>query len=99
MQRWMQGKLSLAKSHGTTVSGAGRATGAALEDRPGRRGMMEVKATEPTDREIERHGLRIVEVSPVKRKVKGTIAVLVADRPVAWGKGRKARRAAANLGG
>lgn len=98
MQRWMQGKMQLAKSHGTAVSGAGRATGAAFEDRPGRRAARIYQATEPTAREIERHGLRIVEVSAIKRKVKGTIAVLVADRPVAWGKGRKARRAAANLG-
>jgi hypothetical protein len=94
MQRWMQGKMQLAKSHGTVKSGAGRPTGAVLDDRDSRTpAARDIPA--PSKREIERHRNKIVEVSLKLRKVKGTIAVLKEERPVAWGKGRKARRATA----
>lgn len=35
-QRWMQAKMQIAKTHGTTRSGAGRAIGHVREDMPGR---------------------------------------------------------------
>lgn len=34
MQRWMAAKMILARSHGTAMSGAGRATGDVWDDRP-----------------------------------------------------------------
>lgn len=95
MQRWMQGKMQLAKTHGTAKSGAGRAMGWVGEDRPGRD--PQLKDPAPTKaRDTEWHGLRLVEVTPVLRKIRGTVIVLKAleDRPVGWCKGRKARRAA-----
>lgn len=93
MQRWMQAKVQLAKSHGTASSGANRAMGSVLEDRPGRAPQAR-DLPPPKDRDTARIGNRIVEVSPVKRKVRGVVVVLKEERPVAWGKGRKARRAA-----
>jgi hypothetical protein len=95
-QRWMQAKMQLAKSHGTTRSGANRALGDVMEDRP--IGPAPERNLPPQKlRDMERAGLTIYEVTPVKRLRKGMIVVLKApeDRPVAWGKGRKARRAAA----
>lgn len=93
MQRWMQGKMQLVKSHGTVKSGAGRPFGWVGEDRNGSTPAAR-DLPPPCKLEIERHRNTIVEVTPKLRKVKRTIAVLKEDRPVAWGKGRKARRAA-----
>lgn len=97
MQRWMQAKVQLAKSHGTARSGANRPTGAVLEDRTVGPDKKEDRGFAPISpaRDTERHGRKIVSVSPVLRKVRGVVAVLKEERPVAWGKGRKARRAAA----
>lgn len=39
MQRWMQAKEQLARKHGRTISGAGRAMGSVFEDRPLRDGI------------------------------------------------------------
>jgi hypothetical protein len=92
MQRWMQAKMQLAAKHGTTRSGCNRPMGGVWDDID--IGYIEPKNHPIKERHIERHGNRIVEVSPVKRQIKGTVVVLRDDAPVAWGKGRKARRAA-----
>jgi hypothetical protein len=93
MQRWMQAKMAIAAKNGTTKSGANRAIGGVWDDRKiGYRD--ETVPGTPRERLIERHGNAIVEVTPVLRKVKGVVVVLKADAPVAWGKGRKARRLA-----
>lgn len=94
MQRWMQAKEQRAKIVGTMVSGAGGATGGVMEDRFGRRPQDRIVGP-IKERETERHGNRIVEVSPVRRKVRGTVMVVKAEREAGWNMGRKARRAAA----
>ncbi len=55
MQRWMAAKMEIAKRHGITVSGAGRALGHVFEDRKGRRGTDENREAPPPPVERERH--------------------------------------------
>ena len=100
MQRWMRAKMQLAKTHGTLRSGANRAVGDVWDDRPGRSPEEKV-VPPPREREVQAlrvaTGIHYVTVSPVLKKINGTVAIVKADRPVAWGKGRAHRRA--NLGG
>jgi hypothetical protein len=99
-QRWMQAKMQLAKSHGITRSGANRPMGKVVEDRPigpaPERNLPPQKLRD-MERVTEAGRVVIYEVTRKTRDRKGMIAVLKApqDRPVVWGKGRKARRAAA----
>lgn len=73
-QRWMQAKIELGKSHGFTKSGAGRPMGFVSEDRPLGADKEDTRAPIKV-RDIERVGLRIVTVSPVMRKINGTVMV------------------------
>lgn len=98
MQRWMAAKVQIAKRHGTMRSGCNRATGDVWDDVRSKRGKYDEDdrgfAPITSPRDTERHGQAVVSVSPKLRKVQGTVVVLKTERPVAWGQGRKARRAA-----
>ena len=77
-QRWMEAKMILAKRHGTLRSGCNRATGACWDDMVSRRGKFD----------DETRGCY-----PITNKLPRTHRLSAEDRPVAWGKGRRARRA------
>ena len=73
-QRWMQAKMQIGKKHGFTKSGAGRATGSVADDRKLGADKEDTRAPVKV-REIERIGSRVVTVSPVLRKINGTVTV------------------------
>lgn len=74
MQRWMQAKDQLARSHGRTVSGAGRPMGYVSEDRPV--GLLKGEPKPPANpRNIECVGRKVVTVTPILRRVNGTVVV------------------------
>ena len=83
-QRWMQAKDMLAKKHGRATSGASRPMGDVMDDRLGR--VYAEPKPAPKKRNIETRHLTVVTVSPIKRKVNGTVTVLLArhHRPKAW---------------
>lgn len=82
-QRWMQAKETIAKKNGRVKSGAGRAMGEVFEDRIMTRGK-DVILPPPVKPTREQHSRRIVNVSRVKRNIRGTVVILKADRPKAW---------------
>jgi len=70
----MQAKIQLGKSHGFTKSGAGRPMGFVSEDRNLGHDKEDTRAP-IKERNIEQVGRRIVTVSPVLRKINGTVTV------------------------
>lgn len=97
MQRWMQQKEARARIVGTVRSGSNRAIGTPSEDMRGRRGIYDNADRGFGDikpRDVVVTDLHVHTVTPVKRQRNGTLCVLKAVRPVGFGQGRKARRAA-----
>lgn len=76
-QRWMQAKILLGKKNGTMRSGCNRATGACWDDLIATRGKYD-----GADRGFH----------PVTDHTPNVQRLAKRERPVAWGKGRKARR-------
>lgn len=82
-QRWLQAKEMLAKKNGRVKSGASSALGDVRDDRIMSYGKIK-PAPAPMLRPRDVLEQRVVNVSPVKRKMQGTVVVLKAVRPKAW---------------
>jgi hypothetical protein len=81
-QRWMEAKTTLAKRNGTVRSGCNRAMGGCWDDVITRRGQYD--GVDRGCKPISKHGCGVKHWLPADK------------RPVAFGKGRKARRALMN---